>query len=76
MVNDDHVPCPGVYRDAINDEAFSSDFFAPPLTGYDVVLGTQWLVSLGPHLVGLRRPHHVLARVSCVLVWPGPALLV
>jgi hypothetical protein len=53
MANGDHVSCLGVYHDAtfsINGEAFSGDFFALPLIGYDVVLGTQWLTSLGPIL--------------------------
>jgi hypothetical protein len=53
VANGDHVPCPGVYRGAtfsINGEAFFGDFFALPLAGYDVVLGTQWLASLGPFL--------------------------
>jgi hypothetical protein len=50
VANGDHVPCSGVYHGAtfsINGEAFSGDFFALPLAGYDVVLGTQWLTSLG-----------------------------
>jgi hypothetical protein len=53
VANGDHVPCSGVYRGtsfSIYDEAFSGDFFALPLAGYDVVLGTQWLASLGPIL--------------------------
>ena len=50
VANGDHVPCPGVYRGApfsINGEAFSTDFYTFPLAGYDVVLGTQWLATLG-----------------------------
>jgi hypothetical protein len=54
MVADgNHVPCRGVYRGAtfsINGEAFSGDFFTLLLAGYDVVMGTQWLTSLGPIL--------------------------
>lgn len=53
VANDDRVLCPGVYRGtlfSINDEAFYAGFFALPLAGYDVVLGTQWLTSLGPIL--------------------------
>jgi hypothetical protein len=48
------VSCPGVYRAipfSIAGEQFSIDFFALPLAGYDVVLGTEWLAaSLGPIL--------------------------
>lgn len=43
VANDDRVPCPEVYRDApftINRDAFAGDFFALPLVGYDIVLGT------------------------------------
>jgi hypothetical protein len=53
VANGDHVPCPGVYRStkfSINKEVFTADFYALALAGYDVVLGTQWLASLGPIL--------------------------
>ena len=53
VANGDKVPCPGVYRAAtfsIEGASFSADFFALPLAGYDVVLGTQWLATLGPIL--------------------------
>jgi hypothetical protein len=35
---------------SIGGESFSGDFFSLALAGYDVVLGTQWLASLGPIL--------------------------
>ena len=53
VANGERVPCPGVYRAApfsIEGTHFSTDFFALPLAGYDVVLGTQWLATLGPIL--------------------------
>ena len=53
MANGERVQCPGVFRNApfsINDEEFTADFYALPLAGYDVVLGTQWLATLGPIL--------------------------
>ncbi|XP_066340433.1 uncharacterized protein [Miscanthus floridulus] len=53
VANGERVPCPGVYRAvpfSIASEPFSTDFFALPLAGYDVVLGTEWLASLGPIL--------------------------
>lgn len=53
VANGDRVPCPGVYRAVqftIDGEPFTTDFFALPLAGYDVVLGTDWLAALGPIL--------------------------
>jgi hypothetical protein len=49
----DRVECPRVFRDVpftIEGETFHADFYALPLTGYDVVLGTRCLVTLGPIL--------------------------
>ena len=53
VANGERVPCPGVYRAAvfsIEGTPFVTDFFALPLAGNDVVLGTQWLATLGPIL--------------------------
>jgi hypothetical protein len=53
MENGEKVPCPGVYRNVpftIDGESFTTNFFALPLVGYDVVLRTEWLASLGPIL--------------------------
>ena len=52
VANGERVQCPGVFRNApfsINAE-FTADFYALSLAGYDVVLGTQWLATLGPIL--------------------------
>jgi hypothetical protein len=53
VANGERVSCPGVFRAApfsVEGTNFSTDFFALPLAGYDVVLGTQWLATLGPIL--------------------------
>ena len=53
VANGERMPCLNIYRVAafsIDGETFSTDFFALPLAGYDVVLGTDWLASLGPIL--------------------------
>jgi hypothetical protein len=53
VANGERVACPGVYSDTpfvIEGEHFSADFYALPLAGYDIVLGTRWLASLGPIL--------------------------
>lgn len=76
MANGDHVPCPGVYRGAtfsIDGEAFSGDFFALPLAGYDVVLGTQWLASLGPILWDFGALTMSFWRGDHQVCWRGQA---
>jgi hypothetical protein len=53
VANDDRVSCVGVIRQAaitIHDDTFLVDLFVMPLAGYDMVLGTQWLTTLGPIL--------------------------
>jgi len=34
----------------IDDEDNTANLFALPLAGYNIILGTQWLASLGPIL--------------------------
>ncbi|WVZ82061.1 LOW QUALITY PROTEIN: hypothetical protein U9M48_029368 [Paspalum notatum var. saurae] len=41
---------------SIEGERFAADFFVPPLAGYDIVLGTQWLASAGPILWDFGAP--------------------
>jgi len=53
VANGDRVRCPGVFRDAafsIDGEPFRADVYVLPLDGYDMVLGTDWLATLGPIL--------------------------
>jgi hypothetical protein len=50
VANGERILCPGVIRGApivIAGVEFFVDFFVMPLAGYDLVLGTQWLVTLG-----------------------------
>jgi hypothetical protein len=50
VANDERISCPGVLRQApisIAGEEFRVDLYMP-LAGYDLVLGTQWMVTLGP----------------------------
>jgi hypothetical protein len=50
VANGERILCPGVIRQApliIAGEKFLVDLFVMPLAGYDLVLGTQWLVTLG-----------------------------
>lgn len=51
VANGEKVACPGVIRQAvlsIDGSLFTVDLFVIPLAGYDMVLGTQWMASLGP----------------------------
>ncbi|XP_066373865.1 uncharacterized protein [Miscanthus floridulus] len=53
VANDERVACVGVIRQAavtIHGDLFHADLFVMPLAGYDMVLGTQWLATLGPIL--------------------------
>jgi hypothetical protein len=53
VANGDQVSCVGIIRQAaitMHGDIFLVDLFVMPLAGYDMVLGTQWLVTLGPIL--------------------------
>jgi hypothetical protein len=53
VANGDRVSCVGVIRQAaitIHSDNFLVDLFVMPLAGYDMVLDTQWLATLGPIL--------------------------
>jgi hypothetical protein len=50
VANGEKVPCPGVLRRApltIDDLGFAVDLFVMPLAGYDLVLGTHSMATLG-----------------------------
>ncbi|WVZ75067.1 hypothetical protein U9M48_023159 [Paspalum notatum var. saurae] len=53
VANGEHIPNLGVFSRAafsIDGKGFTGDLFVLLLAGYDVVLGTQWLATLGPIL--------------------------
>ena len=50
VANGEKVPCPGVIRSAplvVQDDVFIVDLFVMPLAGFDVILGMQWMATLG-----------------------------
>jgi hypothetical protein len=53
VANGDCVTSSGVYSKlhiSIDDEAFDITCYGLPLVSFDIVLGVQWLRSLGPIL--------------------------
>jgi hypothetical protein len=64
IANDERLPCLGVFRRGsfcIHDNSFTADLIVLPLAGFDMVLGTQWLATLGPILWDHKALHGVLA---------------
>jgi hypothetical protein len=76
VANGDKVPATGVFRDApfsIDGEAFVADFFVLPLGGYNMVLGTDWLATLGPILWDFGRQIMSFWRLNHRVRWRGVA---
>jgi hypothetical protein len=76
VANGDKVPATGVFRDtpfSINNEAFWADFFVLPLGGYDLVLGTDWLATLGPILWDFGRQVMSFWHFNHHVRWHGVA---
>jgi hypothetical protein len=51
MANGECVACSGVLRQApvdVGGMVFGIDLFVMPLAGYNIVLGTHWMATLGP----------------------------
>ena len=58
VANDDRVPTSGVCRGVsttVDDEQFLTDLYVLPLEGYDLILGCDWLRSLGPVVWDLSK---------------------
>lgn len=74
VANGDKVSCPGAYRAArfsIANEVFIDDFFALPLAGYDVVLGTRWLKTLGQIGWNFNAMTMTFWRADHLVHWQG-----
>lgn len=77
VANGERVLCRGMYRTMpfhIDQEAFSADFFALPLAGYGIILGTQWLVTLGPLLWDFCTLSMTFWRGDRRVCWRGIAV--
>jgi hypothetical protein len=74
VANGERVTCAGVIRDApllIDGVAFLADLYVMPLVGYDVVLGTRWLGTLGPIVWDLGSRHMTFQHQGHPVSWTG-----
>jgi len=55
----------------IGNEAFDIDFYVLPLGAYDMVLGVQWLSSLGPILWDFAKHTMCFTRAGRPITWHG-----
>jgi hypothetical protein len=74
VANGDNVASSGIYsklRIAIAEETFHITCYGLPLAGFDVVLGVQWLWSLGPILWNFNALSMEFWRLGCKVCWVG-----
>ena len=74
VANGERVSCPVVIRAApvtIAGVNFAIDLFVMPLAGFDVVLGTQWLATLGPVVWDFAAPSMAFQLHGRPVHWTG-----
>jgi hypothetical protein len=74
VANGARVVCPGAIRDApitVQGETFYLDLFVMPLSGFDIVLGTQWLGTLGPIIWDVTARTVRFQRAGRAVCWTG-----
>ncbi|XP_066311819.1 uncharacterized protein [Miscanthus floridulus] len=74
VANGEKVPCPGVLRSAplaIDDLSFTVDLFVMPLAGYDIVLGTHWMATLGQLVWDLAAGTVSFQHEGRTVCWAG-----
>ncbi|WVZ78855.1 hypothetical protein U9M48_026503 [Paspalum notatum var. saurae] len=72
VANGERISCPGVLRHTpinIAGEEFCVDLYIMPLAGYDLVLGTQWLVTLGPVVWDFTKRTMSFTRQGRAVCW-------
>lgn len=72
VANGERMPCVGFSAGtpiAIESEDFAVDLCVIPLGGYDIVLGTQWLATLGPILWDFGQLSMSLWRHDHPITW-------
>jgi len=73
VANGEQVACPGVLRQvpfSVQGDVFRTDLFVMPLAGYDVVLGAQWLGTLGPVTWDFQRRTMSFTQQGRTICWP------
>jgi predicted aspartyl protease len=74
VANGDKVPSPGMFQDArisIDTEVFITDLYVLPLGGYDLVLGMQWLSTLGQILWDFGQLTMSFWHKDHMVLWRG-----
>jgi hypothetical protein len=74
VANGDRVTSKGVCPKqlvSIDDEEFDLNCYILPLAGFDVILGVQWLRSLGPILWNFRALSMEFWRHGRTVRWTG-----
>jgi hypothetical protein len=74
VANGDRIASPGRamgQRVRIGEEAFDIDLYALPLGEYDMVLGVQWLGTLGPILWDFAKHTMAFKRGAKRVLWRG-----
>ena len=73
VANGDRVASPGKAPQnvSIDGKAFGVDLYALPLGEYDMVLGVQWLGTLGPILWDFARHTMCFTRAGRSITWSG-----
>jgi hypothetical protein len=74
VANGDRVPTSGVCHGVtmnIEDEQFSTDLYIIPLEGYDLILGCEWLCTLGPVVWDLAKLSMTFWRHDHKVRWTG-----
>jgi hypothetical protein len=78
VANGERISCPDVLRQApisIAGEDFHVDLYVMPLAGYDLVLRTQWMVTLGPIVWDFTSWTLVFTRQDRKVRWSDVAAL-
>jgi hypothetical protein len=66
--------CCHILKISIANEDFIIDCYGLVLGSYEMVLGVQWLASLGPILWDFEKQSMSFVRNGCTVKWSAPAL--